>query len=172
MNMKTQIISIIACICLFVASSCQKTPEYIQVPYQCLCGSIGWQGVSHEVLGAEYILNPDSESRKYFVTSEISNELQQEVRHMNFELEIDDILITDYNIEETPLIMSIKEVDYNTAIIRKEYQATTGTVTLSPAIFGGPERVNFSLVVRQLVGGELFGPEIPFSGNFNLTVEL
>ena len=172
MNMKSLIYYSLFLIGIISFSSCQKTPDYVNEPYKCLCGSVGWDGTTYEVLGAEYVFLTDTLSRKYFVTTEISSADDQEVHHINFELEIEDVMITDYNIADDPLNMSIKEVDYNSALVHREFQAIAGSVTLMPAPFGGPEQVNFSLIVRQVVGGDLFGPEIPYNGNFDLTIEI
>jgi len=168
----------LAALVVMTTSSCNKTDDYVPVPYACECGSLNWQGTNFDLLDANYILLDSTEvlSRRYYITADVKEEGEELTHTLSMNLDSEDIgfglLYLDD--EEAEFSAQLYERNDNDLFqVYREYQAIEGIVQVVPAILGGNEPVQFNLVVREISsGGSLVGPEIIFTGSFKVKVGL
>jgi hypothetical protein len=159
-------------------NSCKKSTEYIPVPYACGCGGVKWRGSSFDLLDANYILADSTValSRKYYVTADVREEGEELTHSVSMLLEIPNVedgvfYVDDSNSDFTA---DVDERDDNQMILsRRRYKAIEGIIQVNPAIFGGIEKVVFTLVLKELdEDGNLVGSELNFSGSFRLDIDV
>lgn len=167
-----------ACVALALWS-CKKTPDYVPAPYLCQCGSLTWQGEQYELLGTTYILtdSTNSESRRYYITADVSLEGEQATHGLSAWIEIPDIDGGgEFNIDAQSGVNQfsawVDEFNPNdpTDTLR-QYVPVNAVVQVGAApASGGIETVNFLLTLNQLEDGEPVPGDINCSGNFTVTV--
>lgn len=155
-------------------SSCHKSPEYIPEPYRCDCGTINWYGSPFDLLDANFILTDSTEiaSRRYYITGKVSPQGQTLIDELNLILEVDDItlgvLTKDSITSDFSGLAQMVGVD-NEFAVSYPYRVTEGYLSISPALLGGTETVNFNLKLDPLFGNAS-DPAIPVSGSFTVQV--
>ncbi len=163
----------LAIVCTF--SACKKTPDYLPVPYVCLCGAVTWFGTSFNLLDANYVLADSSitESRRYYVTADAQIVGEYDTHGLNTIIQISDIDGGgNFYINEGDTINQfaslIEEFNVNDPLDSlRQYVPVEGTVHITAApISGGNETVNFQMVLRELDNGNLVGSNINYSGSF------
>lgn len=180
---------------LLVVTSCTKTEEYVPQPYECECGRITWDGLEHQVAGTAGIVwlddslgMPDMNSRKYEATTNIQDEDEDKVHHINTIFEFTEISNIFYTISTTvdtfvvdttiidtipppiaPMVF-ITEVNLNEDLYEERtYMALDGTLEVQ--VSEETETVNFNLNIRETTGGTPSGPILPYSGTFIVEVK-
>jgi len=176
--------------------SCEKTEQYVPVPYTCECGRITWGGIEHQVtgVGADYfeldsLDLPDHNTRKYDLTvsiKNISNDSDIEAHHINTIFEFPDIsnifyyIYTDSTLIDTALIdtsivqpiLYITEVNQNIdAIPSITYKVIDGSLQVNNSADGLQDEVSFNLTIKEFDGVSTIGPLIPYSGTFTFDWE-
>jgi hypothetical protein len=155
-------------------ASCKKSPEYVPEPYRCDCGTINWYGSPFDLLNTSFILSDSTEiaSRRYYVTGKVSPPNQTLVNELNLILDVDDITLTalakDSVNSDFSGLAQMLGVD-NEFAVSYPYRVTEGHLSISPALLGGPETVNFNLKLDPLFGNAS-DPVIPVSGSFTVQV--
>lgn len=176
--------------------SCEKTDQYVPVPYTCECGRITWGGLEHQVtgVGANYLSldslgMPDQNTRKYDVTVSIKDETDPddiEAHHVNTIFEFEDISNIFYYIYsdtaqiDTALIdttlmqptVYISEINHNlNAIPSINYKAIDGSLQVIPSADGSQDEVRFNLTIKEFDGTSTVGLPMPYSGTFTFDWE-
>ncbi|MFN8776201.1 MAG: hypothetical protein ACK5XV_05470 [Flavobacteriales bacterium] len=172
------ILSILAVLALAAVTSCKRSDDYVPQPYVCDCGNLKWRGSTFELLDANHILLDSTEafSRRYYITADIQAEGEELTHTLSMNLDSEDVGFGLLNLDDEDAEFSARVYERNDNDIfqpYREYQAIEGVVQVVPAIFGGSEPVQFSLVLREVdEDGSLFGPEINFTGRFKVLVVL
>ncbi len=170
-------LSLIALSLGFVA--CKKTPDYLPLPYACLCGSVTWQGAALSLLDANYILADSTidESRRYYITADVIVEGEFEAHGLNTTIEIEDIdgggtFYIDEQDLEFEFAALIEEFNVNDPLDSlRQFAPIEGVVQVIAApIGGGTERISFQMVLNELEDGEFVGNDINFSGSFEVYI--
>lgn len=160
-----------------VASSCQKTADYVAPVYACGCGNFTWKGANVQLLDANYIESDPEESlsRRYYITASIKSELEEQPHSVNFWIEIPNVeegvfQLDDDTFEFTALAHEVNDNDEFFPL--REFVPIEGVVTVNPAFLGGPETVSFNLIMREWYDEDLVGMQFGFTGSFTVNVSL
>lgn len=159
----------------FSFSSCQKNEDYVPEPYACDCGGYAWNGGSYQLLSANYIqlLEDNDLSRRYYITANIASPTDAQPHNVNLEILIEDVTESIFDLDEDVVEFAAiaQEVNFNDELLPlREYVPISGRVRVYPAFFGGPERVEFNMVLRESVDGDIVGPQFGFTGDFTVNV--
>jgi len=153
----------------------------VPTPHACECGSLNWQGVEYQLLDAEHIrtIEDSTYSRRYYITANVALEGEEQTHNINTWIEIPDITNTnngrfyiDSAIDTVEFSAKVDEFNLNDPFYSlRQYGVRQGVVTVSPApLFGGDEKVSFQLILGEWnSAGNMVGPDITYSGSFNLT---
>lgn len=178
--MKKSIYFFSGALLVLIFSACQKTPDYVPVPYACNCGAVNWLTGNIALLDANYILtdSTEEESRRYYITGNALLEGEMGTHGLNTIIEIPDIdgggnFYIDEEDGEFEFAALIEEFNTNDPLDSlREYVPIEGVVQVIAApISGGTETVNFQMVLRELEDGELVGADINYSGSFSVYIE-
>jgi hypothetical protein len=160
-------------------TACHKTEEYIPVPYDCKCGKFTWRGTSFDLLDANYILADSTVmlSRKYYITADVQGEDEDLTHTVSMTIDIANVgsglfYIDADEEEEDDFAATVYERNDN-AIVRpfRTYRPIQGLVQVSPAFLGGPENVQFNLILKEVDdNGNMVGFEFSFTGTFKVNV--
>lgn len=159
----------------FAFTSCQKNEEYIPEPYQCQCGDYSWNGASYQLLDANYIQTDEFEdlSRRYYITADIKSPTEILPHSVNLIIEIDNVEEGIFDLDEDTFEFSAlaQEINQNDDLLPiREYLPVSGRVRVTPAFFGGTETVQFNLLLREFIDGDLVGAQLGFTGSFTVNV--
>jgi hypothetical protein len=164
----------ILALCVFAIGGCKKSPEYVPEPYRCDCGTLNWFGSPYDMYNTSFILTDSTQiaSRRYYVTAKISAANEALVQEVNLILEADDITLgilakDSINSEFSGIAQSVGV--NNSFAISYPYRVTEGTLSVSPALLGGTETVNFNVKLDPLFGNAS-DPLVPASGSFTVQV--
>jgi hypothetical protein len=135
---------------------------------------MNWQGSAYDLLGAHYIV-PDTAnelSRRYYVSADATLEGEHLTHNLNMRLEVDSVIKGVFYVEDDPdLQILVEEINYNDPLdTLVTYLPVDGVVSITPALLGGPETVQYNLVLKRYYNGSLVGFEVPFSGNLTVNV--
>lgn len=178
---------------LVIIFSCNKTEEYVAVPYDCDCGRITWSGLEHSIVGVggafmpyDSIALPNQNSRKFDITTDVSEDGELEVHHITSIFEFPEIsnvfyhiyadtAIVDTTIIDTTLMqpnITIQEVNFNENVTTYiNYKAVDGSLNINVSEDGLSDVVNFNLNIKEVVGNTTIGSFIPYSGTFTYSRE-
>lgn len=158
--------------------SCKKSPDYTATPFACNCGTIEWQGVQYDILGANYILSDstESESRRYYFTTDIALDGETETHGLSAWIQVDNLdgggqfEITPAGVEEfTAWFDEFNENDPISEL--RQYVPVNAVISVAEApISGGTETVYFQITLNQLVNGNPIAGDVNCSGSFSLYI--
>ncbi|MFN0032575.1 MAG: lipoprotein [Flavobacteriales bacterium] len=160
-------------------AGCRKTPDYLPVPYACLCGNVTWQGMAINLLDANYILTDSTvaESRRYYITADVIVQGEFDTHGLNTIIEIPDLdgggtFYLDEEDGEFEFAALIEEFNVNDPLdTLRQFAPKEGLVQVIAApISGGTETVNFQMVLNELENGVAVGADIIYSGSFSVYI--
>ncbi|WP_306640028.1 hypothetical protein [Sanyastnella coralliicola] len=156
------------------ALGCAKNEEFVNPVYMCECGSVSWQGTAYPLQLAEYV-QPDEDnflSRRYYLTADIRLEGQTQPHTLAITLGTDSVDQVVQFIPADTVFNLVEEIDQNSQLLPyRTYVCTNGVVNFNPAFLGGRESVAFEMILRETIGTDTVGFDIPFSGSFNVTIQ-
>jgi hypothetical protein len=177
MNMKKYLFfTVLFGVMVFIG--CKKSPDYVPEPYACKCGSLTWFGTEYQVLDANYIHPSGFDSRRYYITTKVDLPEEMGTHTMNTWIEIPDVTTSithqinpnDTLFEFTALVDEFNVNDPLDTL--RKYIPVQGVITINPpAIFGGPETVQFLLILNELSNGIPGGANIQYKGSFTVNIE-
>jgi hypothetical protein len=176
MNMKKYLFFTLLC-GVMIFFGCKKTPDYVPEPYACECGAVTWFGTEYQVLDANYIHTGGFDSRRYYITSKVELPEELGTHTMNTWIEIPDVSVSlshqiDPDIDLFEFTAQVDEFNVNDPLdTLRRYVPVEGVITINPpALFGGPETVQFLLILNELSNGVPSGPNIQYKGNFTVNI--
>ena len=87
-------------------------------------------------------------------------------------LEFDSINRPAFYLPADGIVHRIEKIDHRSgSTATRRFVCVNGVVAPSPALLGGTETVNFEMLLREVVGDDTVGFEIPFSGSFSATID-
>lgn len=159
---------------LLVLSACKKTEPYENPVFNCNCGTIKWNNVEYPLLMAEYVrsIPDDMFSRRYYLTADIRLEGEVAPHNLNIQIGIDSVVSTSHFIPEFDVFTLFEEVNQNDELTPyRSYSATQGFVNVTAAFLGGVEKVNYQMILKEVVNGQQVGFDISVAGDFNVMIE-
>ncbi|MFM7106764.1 MAG: hypothetical protein ACKOW8_14725 [Flavobacteriales bacterium] len=161
---------------VLVVWGCQKTPDYVEQPYVCNCGSVTWSGGSYNLL-ASHQASADStrlDYRRYHFSADVRLEGEEKSHSLSGWFELDDIgaggqFVTNETIQEFQSQIyeyNLNGVDDTTRI----FKPTSGSVSITKAAgAGATESVSFQLTLNEILDSTLSTNSVGCSGNFTIT---
>jgi len=159
--------------------SCKKTPDYVPSPYTCKCGSISWQGEDYELLGTSYILtdSTNAESRRYYITSDVSLEGESSTHGLSAWIEIPDIdgggeftIDAQSGVQEFQAWVDEFNPNDPTDTLRQYIPVNAVVQVAAAPAAGGTETVSFLFTLNQLEEGAPVPGDINLGGNFTVNI--
>jgi hypothetical protein len=169
--MKWKLRLVLAMAIIAILGACKKTEEYPNNAYQCLCGSMNWQGQNIELMDANYIqIWPDSLfSRRYYATADLRNHPLELANSVNVTIEIEDITDGPFFPELGEAYVLVELVDLSAENSVREFAPVEGVVSVQPGLPGISEKVSYSFSLKEIINGELVGFPISISGDMSIS---
>lgn len=153
---------------------CKKSEDFVNPVYMCECGELTWGGETYPLLLAEYVTLADSLplSRRYYLTTDVRLEGEDESHNLNFTLELDSVNHPVFFVPNDTVPNLLEEVNFNDDILPyRTFTTVNGVVEVNGAPLGGTETVSMEMLLKEVVNGDTVGFEIPFTGSFSVTIE-
>lgn len=161
-----------------VLTGCYKAPEFVNPVYNCGCGSLQFEGANYPLKMSEAVIwdTLQPKSRRYHLVADLRTPEEIE-RHtdghdLTVMLEFDSINRPAFYLPADGIVHRIEKIDHRSGFTAtRRFVCVNGVVAPSPALLGGTETVNFEMLLREVVGDDTVGFEIPFSGSFSTTID-
>lgn len=167
-------LSLLLIITIAAIAGCKKSEPYINPVFECNCGSVQWNDREIQLLMAEYVESEPGNifSRRYYLTADLRQPGDEEAHNLNIQIGIDSLTGSQLFIPEQEVFTLFEEVNKNDELSPlRAYVATQGFIGVNAAILGGEERVQYQMILKEVVNGQLVGFDIAVSGSFTVLIE-
>lgn len=167
-------LSLLLILTIAVITGCKKSEPYINPVFECSCGAVQWNNRDIQLLMAEYVESEPGNifSRRYYLTADLRQPGDDEAHNLNIQIGIDSLTGTQLFIPEQEVFTLFEEVNNNDELSPlRTYVATQGFVGVNAAILGGEERVQYQMILKEVVDGQLVGFDLSVSGEFTVRIE-
>ena len=156
---------------LVALAGCKETEEYPNNAYQCLCGSMNWNGQNIELMDANYIqIWPDSLfSRRYYATADLRNHPLELANSVNVTIEIENVTNGPFFPELGDAYVLVELIDFSAQNNVREFAPVEGVISVQPGLPGISEKVSYSFSLKEVINGDLVGFPISISGDMSIT---
>jgi len=170
--------ALLALLAAGLLTGCYKSPEFVNPVYSCGCGSLAFEGASYPLKMAEAVVwdSLQPKSRRYHLVADLRTpeeiERHSDGHDLTVMLEFDSINRPAFYIPADGTVHRIEKIDHRSGFTAvRKFVCVNGVVAPDPALLGGTETVAFEMLLREVVGDDTVGFEIPFSGSFSATID-